>query len=54
MDAAAYVLQTFPKDERDLLPEYLSRAAEALDCYLEFGLDTSMNRFNPKNKEADA
>ncbi len=54
MDAAAYVLQTFQKDERDLLPEFLDRAVEALDCFLGNDLDTAMNRFNPNNKEANA
>ncbi len=56
MDAAAYVLQNFHKAEQETLIEFLNRAAEALDCFLEYGLDTAMNRFNPnqQNKEQDA
>lgn len=53
MDAAAFVLQTFHKSEQEMLSEFLKRAADALDCFLEDGLDTAMNRFNPNhsNKE---
>lgn len=54
MDAAAFVLRPFDKNERDLLPEFLDRAAAALDCFIEFDLDTAMNRYNPTNKEPNA
>jgi hypothetical protein len=53
MDAAAYVLQTFHKSEQELLAEFLQRAADAVSCFIEYDLDTAMNRFNPNqsNKE---
>lgn len=53
MDAAAYVLQTFHKSEQEFLVEFLKRSADAVDCFIEYGLDTAMNRFNPNqsNKE---
>lgn len=50
MDAAAYVLQPFHKDEIDTLNEFRNRAADAVDCFVEYGLETAMNRFNPNNK----
>ena len=46
MEAADYVLQRFTKDEESLLPEYLDRAADALDCFINNGLEAAMNRFN--------
>ncbi len=54
MDPAAYVLQPFHKNEKEILSEFLDRAAEALDCFIELGLDTAMNRFNTNNKESNA
>lgn len=53
MDAAAYVLQTFHKSEQEILDEFLKRAADAVECFLEFGLETAMNRFNPKNSNKE-
>lgn len=46
MDAAAYVLQSFSKGDQEILNVFLDRAVEALDCYLQSGLETAMNRFN--------
>lgn len=54
MDAAAYVLEPFRKGEKDLLSEFLGRAADALECFIEYGLDTAMNRFNINNKDPNA
>jgi len=56
MDAAAYVLQNFHKSEQETLADFLKRAADAIDCFLEYGLDTAMNRFNPNqiNKDQNA
>lgn len=47
MDAADYVLEPFSKNDQLLLPEFLDRAVSALDCFIEKGLETAMNRFNP-------
>ncbi|KAF0112364.1 MAG: peptidyl-tRNA hydrolase PTH1 family [Chloroflexi bacterium] len=48
MDSAAYVLQTFNRTDSEFLPEFLSRGADAVRCFVLEGLDTAMNRFNPK------
>lgn len=54
MDAAGYVLLPFHKNEKDLISEFLIRAADALDCFIEFGLETAMNRFNINNQGSNA
>jgi peptidyl-tRNA hydrolase, PTH1 family len=46
MLAAAYVLQNFPKDEVDLLPEILDRAADASLVFVTEGLESAMNKYN--------
>lgn len=46
MDPAAYVLQNFAKGEESLLSETLDRAADAVQAFMEFGLDKAMNEFN--------
>jgi PTH1 family peptidyl-tRNA hydrolase len=46
MDAAAYVLQTFSLSEQEMLQNFLNKAVDALNCYVEDGLETAMNRFN--------
>jgi peptidyl-tRNA hydrolase, PTH1 family len=48
MDAAAFVLQPFSKADQEFLSEFLNRGAEALQTYIADGLETAMNRFNPK------
>jgi PTH1 family peptidyl-tRNA hydrolase len=51
MDAAAYVLQSFTKAEKEMLGTFLDRAVDALQCYLTEGLETAMNRFNAADKD---
>ena len=46
MDAAAYVLQDFSKDEMKELSSILDRAAEAVLTFITNGLDAAMNKFN--------
>jgi peptidyl-tRNA hydrolase, PTH1 family len=46
MDAAAYVLQDFSREERQTLSAILDRAADAALTYVVSGLDTAMNKFN--------
>ncbi|MEW6201185.1 MAG: aminoacyl-tRNA hydrolase [bacterium] len=41
-----YVLSPFNADERALLPEFLNRAAEAIETCILHGIDEAMNRFN--------
>lgn len=48
MDSADYVLQSFDKADENELPEFIERASSAVKCFLTDGLDTAMNRFNPK------
>jgi peptidyl-tRNA hydrolase, PTH1 family len=46
MDAAAYVLQPFKKDDADLLPVVLERAVEAVLVFVTSGLESAMNQYN--------
>lgn len=48
MDSADYVLQSFSKDEEEVLLEFQDRGVKATKCFIADGLDTAMNRFNPK------
>lgn len=54
MDAAAYVLQDFNQEERDLLPEVLDRAAKAVLVFIENGLEMAMNQFNGNIKNGNS
>jgi PTH1 family peptidyl-tRNA hydrolase len=46
MDAAAYVLQEFSREEAAELPFYLERAIQAILTYVRDDLITAMNQFN--------
>lgn len=46
MEAAAYVLQPFKKDEIELLPELMERAVDAVLVFITNGLEAAMNQFN--------
>jgi len=46
MEAADYVLQDFPKAERELLAITLDRAADAVLSFVADGLDKAMNLYN--------
>jgi len=48
MDSADYVLQPFDKDQEKTLAEFITRASEAVKCFITEDLNTAMNRFNPK------
>ena len=54
MDAAAYVLQPFAKQDAVLLQETISRAIKAVELWLESGIDVAMNRQNGTAEEAAA
>ncbi len=41
-----FVLSRFSKEEGERLPEFLDLAFKALNCALETGLETAMNRYN--------
>lgn len=46
MDAAAYVLSRFSKEQEAELPKLLDTAADAVELVLREGLATAMNRYN--------
>lgn len=46
MDPADYVLSHFTAEEKKILPVEFKRAADAVECFLKFGIETAMNRFN--------
>jgi len=46
MDAAAYVLQNFSKDEMQTLSEVLDHGAEAVFAFVTHGLNKAMNEYN--------
>ena len=45
-DLADYVLDAFTPDERILLESLLASMAEAVECWLEEGVERAMSRFN--------
>ena len=50
MDPKDYVLQNFSKDELKLMPELLSRAADAALEFVMKGLNAAMNKYNGEIK----
>ena len=54
MDAAAYVLQPFARDESAELPLLLDRAVDAVLVFMTAGIEKAMNQFNAaENKGED-
>jgi PTH1 family peptidyl-tRNA hydrolase len=49
--ATEYVLDGFATDERDVIAEAITTAADAVECWLKEGIDAAMNRFNPKRAD---
>ena len=47
-DVASYVLESFTPQEMAELPDYLSRAAEALDSFIFEGFDKAASKFNQR------
>jgi PTH1 family peptidyl-tRNA hydrolase len=43
-----YVLGRFAPDERERIDEAVATAADAVECWLDKGIEAAMNRFNPK------
>jgi PTH1 family peptidyl-tRNA hydrolase len=50
MDPAAYVLQDFSSSEEEIMVQVRDRARQALECWLEAGIDAAMNQFNEKSR----
>ena len=46
-DGIDYVLERFPREQEELLPEVLERSADACIAVATQGLERAMNRFNP-------
>ncbi len=46
MDPAAYVLQNFSSAEEEIIVQLRDRARQALENWLEAGIDATMNAFN--------
>lgn len=45
-DLADYVLDEFTPEERDTITELLDPMSEAVECWLEQGIEQAMNQFN--------
>jgi PTH1 family peptidyl-tRNA hydrolase len=55
MDPAAYVLQPFDGDQKELLPMITEASVAAIECWLDAGITAAMDRFNgPVKREAPA
>jgi peptidyl-tRNA hydrolase, PTH1 family len=55
-DLADHVLSRFDRDEREAVTDVVSRAADAVELFIEQGVDAAMSRFNQSpgdNREAD-
>lgn len=46
VDAVQHVLQTFAKSEQETVQSALDRAANAVECWVNDGIDSAMNQFN--------
>ena len=45
-DSADFVLEQFPRDERDIINQLLDPMSEATECWLTEGIEAAMSRFN--------
>ena len=43
-----YVLSRFMPDEREAVEQVITAAADAVECWLDKGIEAAMNRFNPE------
>lgn len=53
MVAAAYVLQDFSREEAEILPMLIDRAADAALMFVTTGLEATMNKYNPITDDID-
>jgi PTH1 family peptidyl-tRNA hydrolase len=49
-DPADFVTSPFTNDESDTLAELMPVLVQAVDCWLDEGIDAAMNRFNAKRE----
>lgn len=52
-DLADYVLDRFTKEERAALDALLDPMADAVECWLDEGIERAMNRFNRVERKKD-
>jgi PTH1 family peptidyl-tRNA hydrolase len=52
--AVAHVLGDFAKNEKSVIAAALGRAAEAVECWLDKGVNEAMNRYNVKEGLLDS
>ena len=52
-DTASFVLSAFEEKELDLLAELLPSLADAVECWLEEGIDEAMNQHNKRGLQSD-
>jgi PTH1 family peptidyl-tRNA hydrolase len=52
-DLADFVLDRFTPEERAALDALLDPMAEAVECWLEDGIERAMNRFNRVERKKD-
>lgn len=52
-DQAEWVLQPFARRELAVLADLLPELADAVECWLDEGIETAMNRFNRRGHERD-
>jgi peptidyl-tRNA hydrolase, PTH1 family len=53
-DLADHVLARFDGDERGIISDSVARAADAVEAFVEDGIDGAMNRFNRKSEAEKA
>lgn len=47
-DLRDYVLSPFTSEELEIMKSSAEKAAQAIDCYISEGIDSAMNKFNPR------
>jgi len=52
IDPADFVLSTMTKGERETFAELLPTLTDAVECWVQEGIETAMNRFNRKDTQA--
>ncbi len=52
MPLAGYVLGGFAKDEKELMEAAVERAAQAIECILEKGIDVAMGEYNRTKQDS--
>ncbi len=48
-----FVLEPMPREDRVLVEDQLPAMMDAVECWMQDGIETAMNRFNRKTKAGD-